>query len=1311
MVTDFERIKTGFRNLARSFIVTTLVSSTSTVLAADWYVDDGKGNDDTGTGTLELPFKTIRRAINAASADDTIYVQPGVYDEGTTPGLLWQYGGAAGYQATRVVVDKKLNFIGIGRREETVILGDYGDPNLNVYYRTNSVACVLIEKEGSGSTFRNFTFKDGNSHQSAGSDALASGGISLRDPANDNFMVIDCCFENCVGRGGGAMRGGIAIRTIFKDNFTRYVGSAAYRSKVFNCLFLCNAADRGDGNRQDLYDCIAVNCLIVGNGKAGGMISSEDGVAAGFGRYYNTAAYDTSVDCADTFGSGWNCVLQGSLGGETTNVRSLSYTVYTNLCVCPYAGDYRPVKNGLCDGTGDAEYLTFSFIPETERNKDFWGVARSTGASTPIGVLLDPAEVKSGVLRIDSKNLSVEGLTFAKVPAYYQSTNAWPCQVKVMPVGDRASDIIGVTLSGLSSGDQNLAFGTHGEVIQTMPPKVNFAGALMQPVALSEIAAAARLYVDCEAKYDGVANGTQDKPYKTLQEAVAGVSDGVWTEVLVAKGHYTNGVSTASGQKSRLAVTGNKRVVFVAEDGPSQTFIEGAPDTGASAVDGCGAEATRCGYFDATDCTMFGFTFMNGYALGNTSGSFTGNYAGGAVYADARAAFVDCVFTGNAGSVGVARGGRFYNCTVTNNTHYCRGLFNESVTILSGCLIANNATKTGGGTVYSVFFNNVFAINCTICEPNAAAVNTYNVNCLMANCAMKSAGGMGAPNADGSVYGCVGTAGTVAFDLQYNQKADPVFAAERCADYRLFETSPAVGYCTIRPDPYGKVSLDLQLAYLRGDMKDEKMLGADAVANAGCFAAVQERLTGIRVSPDGNDANNGFSDDTPLKTLQAAVDLAGAYGDLASKKVVALPGTYSIGAKAHSGVVLGSNSGIRSRVVIPTGVVLESRDGAATTIILGAEAEVGDETRDNYGRGATAIRCAFLELDAVLRGFTLKDGRTSSYTGGYCDDNLGGAVLGRNTDRCSVEDCIVADNCSPCGGAGSYVGFRRCDISGNVGSKFGAVIRGGSLYDCYVHGNRGYFLCDLYVDIVNCTFDDNSLDGTNRTQFCSNGGRIIANTVIFDVSASLNIALGSTVFSNCLFPKGVAFAYTDLTPTNNINTSYTSDELKAMFTSGHAKESSLPMVDAGCDVGSSEGFDADRTARVKNGTIDIGAYEYDWRGDYTRALGQRNLAVYDVSRTGVVERDGVVTMTNGGVLYANLIGKGDAGYVVRASISGSGVLIIKVNGVEVGRLTSSGAVELAAARPFDTIEYDFLGEGSVALARLSRNNGMCLIVR
>ena len=69
-----------------------------------WYVDGTLGTDDIshGTGNGTAAFKTIHYAINSASANDTINVAAGAYDEDLTIEKSLTIQGAG--DATRLIL-------------------------------------------------------------------------------------------------------------------------------------------------------------------------------------------------------------------------------------------------------------------------------------------------------------------------------------------------------------------------------------------------------------------------------------------------------------------------------------------------------------------------------------------------------------------------------------------------------------------------------------------------------------------------------------------------------------------------------------------------------------------------------------------------------------------------------------------------------------------------------------------------------------------------------------------------------------------------------------------------------------------------------------------------------------------------------------------------------------------------------------------------------------------------------------------------------------------------------------------------------
>ena len=1307
--------KTGWRGpLARLCLALALGGALSAA-ANEWHVSKADGNDATGNGSTNAPFATIQRAVEAAAAEDTVYVRPGVYDEGEQSGLSWSLAGYKGNSKVRVRVTKKLNIFATGSQEDTVILGRIGtlwvDPARTTVptYATNNVGCVIVDAAASGTVFKGFTFRDGAFHQSCG-DGMAAGGICCATPRNDlDFTVIDCAFDHCYGRGAGAMHGGLAIRCTFTRNWSSY-GAAMYAGRAFNSLFTHNAIYDGGKNSATLLNCIAVNCAVQDSYYRYGVGHSSS--SAFGGQYYNTACYSHSTTAAldsGLYGVGDHCAATAALDEGSVGVTLISDEAQmTNLCICPATGDYRPVAGGLLDGTGDAAHLSLDFIPAEERNVNFDGTPREAGDPTPIGLLLPAAEVKSGVLKLQHSNWSVNGRDTVTIPVYIQSAK-WPDMVsldKPSTAGSNAFEHV--------YGWHTVYRGMQDSIIQMLPPKTDWNGS-PYPMQYLEFAGCTQTrYVD-GSYAGGDSDGTAEKPYTTIQDAINSIENTKWTLIRVAKGVYspakgTNGGVDPTGHNACIYVPNDRNMVIRAVDGPGETFIEGAADPNAPATaNGCGPGAYRCAYLHGgANVCMAGFTFRNGHTITNNASVYSNNALGGAVYSGgANAHLCDCVFTGNAGTTAVASGGLYFRCTVTNNTAYRRGLFNSAT--LSTCLVANNASSSAG-TSYVTLYNSCYAFNCTICEPNTYDCHTYNVNSRVVNCAIYSGGKLAqTTRCIGSVmYSTRNNNYTVTDTPNLNQ--DPLFVSKALGDYRLSEGSPAIGYA-LTQDPLGTISTAVMLRFVRTDLNGNPVVDEDGQINAGCFAGIRKPQP-IYVKPDGDDAADGRTEATAFGTLQAAVDFAVLYGG--RDEVVALPGVYATGSRLHTGQAVDYNDStptIKSRVIVPAGITLRSRDGAAATTIRGAAA-TAEGNADAWGRGEDAIRCAFLESGATLKGFTLTDG----HTGGkdlakYRDDTLGGAVLGRDWHTSIVEDCIVTGNHSPCGGAGSNVSFRRCKIYGNYGLHFGAVIRTGSLYDCLAYQNYGQVTCDLFTDIVNCTFYDNyGANLTGRTQLLMNGGygRVV-NTLAMDVSSSIHKSVSAVTWRNCIFPAGFSIENrNEAYPFENINTNIANADLVAQFQDGYPLSCTALTVDAGCEVDSSDGMAYDGTLRVKNGRIDIGCYEYDWIGDYGAALG-RNVTVTAYTTNSVVETAGKVTLTDGAELTADWAAAGR--HAIAASLAGTGTLSVYLDGTLLGTLSASGELSFMDRTGLNTLEFRYSGEGSVTALSLQRLTGTSLVFR
>lgn len=1286
------------------------------VFAADWYVKaDAEAG---GNGSASSPFKTIQEAVEAASPEDTVKVLPGVYDQGSTTAWTVRYSSDDPFeQQTRVYVTKKLTIVSTGGREVTTIKGSYGSRTSPsspgyFYYRVDGVQGMVIGAEATGTVIRGFTFDQGYAHQSAAPGSVAAGGLCAATPSSENsFLVTDCAFVRCYGRGGGGLHGGTAIRCLFKNCKTNYRGSSAYEARLYNCLSYDSLYDADSYSTWDFCDCIAINCTTFNSYARGGFCRSS---ASGFGgTHYNSLSF------GNNYSSNWDQMPES----RGTSVNSLSDDRYepttagalegkdaaylSQLYLSAWTHDFRTVKDGLLDGNGDRANLTAAgddfVIPADEINKDFNGNDIASTDSIPIGIIMPSAEPKTGVLALTSQ-VAVNGVDIAHPPAAVRC-DTYPAEVRISQSTRMKTVNAQKPLMALSFSTIVRYFGLYDDIVQLMPKP----GAQVDWGAWD---ARAEFYVGGEGASDSNP-GTADKPFATIQKAVDMVTSR--TIVYVRPGHY--GVqnytyapepgamdtdSIDSGLRASINIPRGKNVVIKSTDGPAVTFIEGAPDP---ETKGCGPNATRCAAIsNAANGVFCGFTFCNGYAYNNDTvtdeeRSYSGAVGcGGVDYQQ----IYDSVFTGNHGR-GIVRKGLYARCVFSNNTDIASCVVYNA--ILTSCVFADNGKSNTGYILY----NNVYAYSCSLSESVCGTgCNLQNVNGKIVNCAYDTKSGrMLDFAAQYNPYPVIGS--VVKARDQVTQTypdamtyADPYFHAPGTADLRLQRPSVAEGYGVLADEVRGKIPDTDFTQYLHGDFLNRPLVNADGSVNAGAYSeALDAGMSDAYVDAEhGNDNNDGRSEATAKKTLQAVMEVRIPQ----NAKVVALPGHYNEGSALHVGNSFKSSSKtrpaptVRSRVVVPEGYTLVSRDGAATTFIEG-EPDPNSEDPYHFGRGPKAMRCVFLEKNATLRGFTLTNGHTDYYEKGidddsYVDDFYGAGVFGRATSAngngrlagTRVEGCIIVSNYADLGGAGGITAFYNCFVTNNWGVNYGGFFRHGACYNCYVDDCHGSRVCDVLYDCINCTFGSrNGGVGAGSTTPPFENVDAAARVWNFLMLSTPNTGKsGEYPFGryvkNIVIPSGDYPRY-DAEPENVYNELSLAD-LRALYEDGRAKVRTAPTVDAGTASALEllQGMkDVDGTARIKNTLLDIGAYEYDWMADYGKALG-RKVTVTD--EDGVFENDGVVQLGVGASLCADW--PGPAHHVISATLNGPGELTVLLNGE---RLDPSATVG-------DRLTYDFTSHGS-----------------
>lgn len=1298
--------------------------------AATWYVDASK---EPGTGNGEsaaTAYHTMQEAIARASTTevDTILVAPGVYSNGETRVFSTTRNGATVDGRVRVYIDRAVKLVATSNvRGETVILGSYGDvteagvaydgrngTNAQIAYSSNCVQCVTIKNGAEGTEIRGFTFRDGVIHQSLGGSSLGAGGVFRASPrlnASD-FTVVNCDFVDCAGRGAGGMHGGTAVNCRFTGcwNFNHEKGgAAALQISAYNCIFSENG-NRGQGGKNTPVVASAgtlVNCTLVNNYSRNGLCNFNSVASV----YVNCANYDNALTFVDTTSVSTNCVHDFTssiaVGANALDLNVYSFDsvaeVKTNLCVCPLRGDYRPVAGGRLDGTGDDDGPYMSFIPEEFRGKDFYGNDMAAG-ETPIGAAMPAAQVKTGAFKM-STYFDVDGRAMATYPQYVQSS-VWPADMEVGVSHQRTDDAIGISWS-----DSYFYFGQRDTTRQLLPP------ASESPRGVSLMTVTETYYVGNAEGQSSASDsnaGTAAAPFETIQAAVdalpSSASETKYYRIIVRPGHYRTGGkadTSANAFNTRIVVPAGRYVHIKAEGGPENTFIHGSPDDSYLDADvnpGCGPSAYRCLYAPSSArLCVSGFTFCDSYAptrdANATAGAAICTVSSGT---DSAQKIYDCVFTGNHGPASCGSQAFFYRCLFTNNVE--SGSYGIAAnSFLSACVFAYNNVKNE----YILLGSKAHSFNCTIYEPHASTLQhtshsvNYAINDVFAQ------GGYLANPTDGTMAGCVINVKSDDVTAAGNLHAEPFLGVE-WGDYRAKEDSVVFGAGTMA-DPKGLVTDLLKMKHMRGDFYNNSLFSAAGEVTAGAVASSRAERIVYADARNGSDlTGDGLSEDTALKTLAAAVAVP------CDGTIVALPGVYSEKSMACSGTAVhGGTPSLACRVIVPKNTTLVSRDGPETTVIMGAASSDASADAKELGRGPDAVRCVFLETGAVLRGFTVTGGRTAVKDDGYIDDAFGGGVLGRSISGTLVENCIVSNNAASCGGGGAYTRFRNCRIEGNKAGYFGSVARHVSLYGCYMADNRGSNPIDVYYDVVNCTYGEGNANiSGSAAHMLSNGAsssRVWNCVGLSDVSAN-TMTQTKPDYRNCLFPK--ESKYNLGSNTDKVNFDYTLAELRAMFSGGVPASRAAAAVDAGtADAIALLAVDADLAggARVMNGAIDIGAYEYSWLSDYSAAI-PRKLEVVKAS-SGVTLSGGRVTLMDGDEVVASALASDRRS--ISAELSGEGVLTVYRNGELLGELSATGTLRFGECAAGDVFSFAYASAsgGSAAITACRSDAGLILLVQ
>jgi hypothetical protein len=293
---------------------------------------------------------------------------------------------------------------------------------------------------------------------------------------------------------------------------------------------------------------------------------------------------------------------------------------------------------------------------------------------------------------------------------------------------------------------------------------------------------------------------------------------------------------------------------------------------------------------------------------------------------------------------------------------------------------------------------------------------------------------------------------------------------------------------------------------------------------------------------------------TAATNIQDAID----YPDVGPFAVFVTNGIYQTG--------ISTNNGLNRVTIRNSSILVKSVNGPAVTIIRGCQ-------MPGTTNGASSVRCVYLANGATFSGFTLTNGSTTGNGGGiYCSSSTS-----------IVSNCIITGNAAGSAGGGGYSGtYINCLIGGNTASNGGGIYSG-SATNCTIIANLAQYGGGIYgVEPYNCTIVGNAASVAGGGVRAGPGGGYMYNCVIYYNTAPSG--------SN---HTGAKMNYCCTTPIWSSSNSFTNEPLFVDPATGNFRlQPGSPCINAGTNSYVKLGTDLDGNPRIRNGTVDMGAYEF-----------------------------------------------------------------------------------------------------------------------
>jgi hypothetical protein len=303
-----------------------------------WYVSTA-GNDTSGDGSQDNPFRTIQHAVDVSFHNDTVIVENGTYDENV------------------VIHDKSL---ALG--SEFLFTGDWNDVFTTVITGESASCTVTLEGCDSASSVTGFTISNGYGEYGGGILCSAS-----HSSISHNIIT-----ENAATYGGGICSfysNSVIDGNTITNNTANTSGSGLYSFEsplqISNNLFYNNSgAVSGGGLSLSHSDALITNNMILGNSVSvygGGLWCSESDAEI----FNNTMSGNTAGYYGGGLGSRYSTpyVLNTIFWGDSALLYPNTNEIYVHVGNSPVI-NYSDIEGGW-EGQGNIDVDPLFRDPES----------------------------------------------------------------------------------------------------------------------------------------------------------------------------------------------------------------------------------------------------------------------------------------------------------------------------------------------------------------------------------------------------------------------------------------------------------------------------------------------------------------------------------------------------------------------------------------------------------------------------------------------------------------------------------------------------------------------------------------------------------------------------------------------------------------------------------------------------------------------------------------------------------------------------------------------------------------------------------